>query len=384
MHNIALIEIGICCSAILLLVLYQYSISLLQFPEERTFKKILVLMLAETVLDITSKLQFPERFSNPDVKYVVVVFTAAITQFIPYLWNLFIHYKIYGSAYHFRKYSIPITIPLVMGILYCVTRLYQLQPSHRGDYNIPELWTITNSISIFYITMASVISFRSAHRNNTKTGWRQEQYFCWIMVIPVIAILVQIALQKLEIPIVTPVITLVLLHIHISQQNMLITMDQLTGLNNERRLNSYLRDKTADLTSEQRLFLLTITLDNMRHIRRKCGKKKTEEIIVAFANFLRARMTSDNMFLAHYQKHSFAIVLEKKTWNDVESFCNLLVSTSKTPKLQDLAPWPITFSINYSEFGKPGVNNVIEFLDDTKNNCFKPTTSLYAQNNFEP
>jgi len=384
MHNIALIEIGICCSAILLLVLYQYSISLLQFPEERTFKKILFLMLAETVLDITSKLQFPERFSNPDVKYVVVVFTAAITQFIPYLWNLFIHYKIYGSAYHFRKYSIPITIPLVMGILYCVTRLYQLQPSHRGDYNIPELWTITNSISIFYITMASVISFRSAHRNNTKTGWRQEQYFCWIMVIPVIAILVQIALQRLEIPIVTPVITLVLLHIHISQQNMLITMDQLTGLNNERRLNSYLRDKTADLTSEQRLFLLTITLDNMRHIRRKCGKKKTEEIIVAFANFLRARMTSDNMFLAHYQKHSFAIVLEKKTWNDVESFCNLLVSTSKTPKLQDLAPWPITFSINYSEFGKPGVNNVIEFLDDTKNNCFKPTTSLYAQNNFEP
>lgn len=383
MHNIALIEIGICCSAILLLVLYQYSISLLQFPEERTFKKILVLMLAETILDIAGKLQLPERFANPDIKYVIGVFTAALTQFIPYLWNLFIHYKIYGSAYHFRKYSIPITIPLVMGLLYCVTRLYQLQPGHK-ELNMAELWIITNSISIFYIAMASVISLRSAHKNYTKTGWRQEQYFCWIMVIPVIAILVQIALQRLEIPIVTPVITLVLLHIHISQQNTLITMDQLTGLNNERRLNSYLRDKTADLTSEQRLFLLTITLDNMRHIRRKCGKKKTEEIIVAFANFLRARMTSDNMFLAHYQKYSFAIVLEKKTWNDVESFCNMLVSTSNTPKLQGIAPWPITFSINYSEFGKPGVNNVIDFLDDTRNNCFKPTTSLYAKSNFEP
>jgi GGDEF domain-containing protein len=383
MHNIALIEIGICCSAILLLVLYQYSISLLQFPEERTFKKILVLMLAETILDIAGKLQLPERFSNPDIKYVIGVFTAALTQFIPYLWNLFIHYKIYGSAYHFRKYSIPITIPLVMGLLYCVTRLYQLQPGHK-ELNMAELWIITNSISIFYIAMASVISLRSAHKNYTKTGWRQEQYFCWIMVIPVIAILVQIALQRLEIPIVTPVITLVLLHIHISQQNTLITMDQLTGLNNERRLNSYLRDKTADLTSEQRLFLLTITLDNMRHIRRKCGKKKTEEIIVAFANFLRARMTSDNMFLAHYQKYSFAIVLEKKTWNDVESFCNMLVSTSNTPKLQGIAPWPITFSINYSEFGKPGVNNVIDFLDDTRNNCFKPTTSLYAKSNLEP
>lgn len=383
MHNIALIEIGICCSAILLLVLYQYSISLLQFPEERTFKKILILMLAETILDIVGKLQFPERFSNPDVKYVIVVFTAALTQFIPYLWNLFIHYKIYGSAYHFRKYSIPITIPLVMGLLYCVTRLYELQPGHK-ELNLSELWVITNSISIFYIVMASVISLRSAHKNYTKTGWRQEQYFCWIMVIPVIAILVQIALQKLEIPIVTPVITLVLLHIHISQQNTLITMDQLTGLNNERRLNSYLRDKTADLTSEQRLFLLTITLDNMRHIRRKCGKKKTEEILVAFANFLRARMTSDNMFLAHYQKYSFAIVLEKKTWNDVESFCNMLVSTSNTPKLQGIAPWPITFSINYSEFGKPGVNNVIDFLDDTRNNCFKPTTSLCAKSNLNP
>ena len=384
MHNVALIEIGICCTATLLLVLYQYRISLMQFPEERTFKKILILMIAETILDIVGKLQFPERFSNPDIKYVIVVLTAAITQFIPYLWNLYVHYKIYGSAYHFRKYAIPITIPLVMGLLYCVTRLYQLQPGVPRDFNIPELWTITNSICIFYIAMASFISFRSAHRNYTKTGWRQEQYLCWIMTIPVAAILVQIALQRLEIPIVTPVITLVLLHIHITQQSTLITMDHLTGLNNERRLNNFLRDKTADLTSEQRLFLLTITLDNMRHIRRKLGKKKVEDIVIAFADFLRARMTSDNMFLAHYQKHSFAIVLEKKTWNDVEAFCNMLISTSNTAKLQSLAPWPITFSINYSEFGKPGVNNVIEFLDDTKNNCFKPTTSLYTRNDFEP
>ncbi len=384
MHNVALIEIGICCTAILLLVLLQYRISLLQFPEERTFKKILILMLAETILDIVGKLQFPERLSSPDIKYFLVVINAAISQFIPYLWNLFVHYKIYGSAYHFRKYSIPITIPLVMGLLYCITRLYQLQPGHRGEFNIPELWTITNSISIFYIAMASFISFRSAHKNNTKTGWRQQQYLCWIMLIPVVAIIVQIIIQKHEIPIVTPVVILVLLHIHISQQSMLITMDHLTGLNNERRLNSFLRDKTADLTSEQRLFLLTITLDNMRHIRRKFGKRKVEEIVVAFADFLRARMTSDNMFLAHYQKHSFAIVLEKKTWNDVEAFCNMLISTSATTKLQSLAPWPLTFSINYSEFGKPGVNNVIELLDDTKNNCFKPTTSLYTKGKFEP
>ena len=383
MHNIALIEIGICCIAILLLVLYQYRISLLQFPEERTFKKILILMIAETFLDIVGKLQFPERINNPDIKYVIVVLTAAITQFIPYLWNLFVHYKIYGSAYHFRKYAIPITIPLVMGVLYCITRIYQLQPGHK-ELSVTELWTITNSISIFYIAMASFISFRSAHKNNTKTGWRQQQYLCWIMLIPVVAIIIQIALQKLEIPIVTPVVTLVLLHIHISQQSMLITMDHLTGLNNERRLNNFLRDKTADLTSEQRLFLLTIKLDNMRHIRRKFGRKKVEEIVVAFANFLRERMSGDNMFLAHYQKHSFAIVLEKKTWNDVEAFCNMLISTSNSTKLQSLAPWPLTFSINYSEFGKPGVNNVIEFLDDTKNNCYKPTTSLYTRSGFKP
>ena len=95
-------------------------------------------------------------------------------------------------------------------------------------------------------------------------------------------------------------------------------------------------------------------------------------------------MSGDNMFLAHYQKHSFAIVLEKKTWNDVEAFCNMLISTSNSTKLQSLAPWPLTFSINYSEFGKPGVNNVIEFLDDTKNNCYKPTTSLYTRSGFKP
>lgn len=383
MQNVALIELGGFLVAILLLVLNQFRILLQQLPEERTLRKILMILLVLIVLDVIAVADLSKlSFIKPEAKFIIGLVNCAGSILVPYLWNLFIHYKVYGSAYYFRKYFVPITLPLVMGILFCITRSYKLSLGY-STLTTTNVWYITNIISIFYLIMASIISFRSARKNTTKTGKRLEMYFCWIMVIPVTAIILQTIAIKNWFPIVCPVFALVFLHIYVSQQNMLITLDYLTGLNNERRLNTYLRDKTADLTSGQRLFLVVLTLDNINHIRRKFGKTKVDEILVAFADFLRTMMPNDNTFLAHHKKYSFAIVLEKKSWEETEAFCNSLITGSTKSPIQEIIPWPITFSINFSEFGMPGVNNVIELLDDTQNNCFKPATALNEANTAE-
>lgn len=383
MQNFALIELGGFLIAIMLLVLNQFRISLQQLPEERTLRKIMTTLIILIALDVIAGIEIPgHRIITPEAKFVLGLINCSAAIFIPYLWNLFIHYKIYGSAYYFRKYFVPITLPLVMGILFCITRSYKLSLGY-STLTTTDVWYITNIISIFYLIMASTISFRSACKNFTKTGRRVEMYYCWIMVIPIIAIIMQTILIRNWFPIVCPVFVLVFLHIYVSQQNMLITLDYLTGINNERRLNTYLRDKTADLTSGQRLFLVIATLDNINHIRRKFGKSKVDEILVAFAEFLRTMMPNDNTFLAHHRKYSFAIVLEKKSWEETEAFCNALITNSTTSPLQQIISWPITFSINFSEFGRPGVNNVIDLLDDTQNHCFKPATALNANGTAE-
>lgn len=383
MQNIAIIELGAFHIAIMLLVLNQFRISLQQLPEERTLQKILIVLSVLITLDVVVSVDIPNRsFITQEAEYVIGLVNCSVAIFIPYLWNLFIHYKIYGSAYYFRKYFVPITLPLIMGILFCITRSYRLSLGY-STLTTTEVWYISSVISIFYLVMASTISFRSARKNPTKTGRRLEMYFCWIMVIPVFAIILQTIAIKNWFPIVCPVFALVFLHIYVSQQNMLITLDYLTGLNNERRLNTYLRDKTADLTSGQRLFLVVLTLDNINHIRRTFGKPKVDEILVAFADFLRTMMPNNNTFLAHHKKYSFAIVLEKKSWDETEVFCNSLITGSATSPLQEIVPLPITFSINFSEFGSPGVNNVINLLDDTQNHCFKPATALNDTNTAE-
>lgn len=376
MRNLALTEFGIFIAIIVILVLNQFRISLQQLPEERTFRVILRVLVALVVLDVCNNMSFINNLLSADTKFIINLIGCAGSLFVPYLWNLYIHYKVFGSAYYFRKYIIPITMPLVMGILFCITRVYQITLEHN-TLQTTEIWNITNIISIFYLILASITAFRSARKNFTQTGRRLEKYLGWIMIIPIIAIIIQTAIES-RLPIVSPVFVLVFLHIYISQQNTLITLDYLTGLNNERRLNTFLRDKTADLSSGQRLFLLVITLDNINHIRRKFGKKKVNEILIAFADFLRSMMTNDSMFLAHLKKNSFAVVLEKKSWEETEVFCNSLVQKSAKSNIQEIIPWRLTFSINFSEFGKPGVNNVIGLLEDTKNNCFKPATALNA------
>lgn len=377
MQNVTLIELGAFLIATMLLVLNQFRISLQQLPEERALKKILVILSIIIILEVITGVNFPNRPLNPEAKFVFNLVKYSGSMFIPYLWNLFIHYKIYGSAYYFRKYFVPITLPLVMGILYCITRSYKLSLGY-STLSTTDVKAITNIISIFYLIMASCISFRSAKKNYTKTGKRLEMYFCWVMIVPIIAIILQSCVIKNWFPIVSPIFALVFLHIYVSQQNTLITLDYLTGLNNERRLNTFLRDKTADLSSGQRLFLVILTLDNISQIRHKFGKAKVDEIQIAFADFLRTMMPSNNTFLSHHKKYSFAIVLEKKSWDETEIFCNSLIAGGANSNIQNIIPWPVTFSINFSEFGRPGVNNVIEFLDDTQNNCFKPATSLNA------
>lgn len=381
MQNLALTEFGIFIAVITLLVLNQFRISLQQLPEERTFKTILKILTALIFLDILTNIDIIDQLVSPEAKFIVSLVGCAGSLFIPYLWNLYIHYKVFGSAYYFRKYIIPLTMPLVMGILFCITRVYQVYLGH-STLRTTEVWYITDTISIFYLLLASGTAFRSARKNPTKTGRRLEMYLCWIMVIPIITILIQCTIA-ITLPIITPVFVLIFLHIYVSQQNTLITLDYLTGLNNERRLNTYLRDKTADLSSGQRLFLLIITLDNINHIRHTFGKKKVDEILVAFAEFLRSMMTNDNSFLAHHKKNSFAVVLEKKSWEDTEIFCNSLILKSATSPIHGIIPWRLTFSINFSEFGSPGVNNVIDMLDDTQNHCFKPATALNDTNTAE-
>lgn len=375
MYNVALLEAGIFCITILLLVTHQYRISLLQFPDERTFKKILLIIVANTALETICKLHLPPHIFSIELKYALNIVSAIFALFIPYFWNIFIHYRVIGSVYYFRKYSIPLTIPLLMGILFCITCFYKIREGMTEPHPLDAM-SVSNTISILYLIMASVISYKTAKKSTTKTAWRLNMYFCWVMVFPMLAIIAQQHLHNYDIPLTNPVYTIIFLHIYASKQNLLITTDSLTGFNNERRLNSFLRDKTADLGPDQRLFLLELTLDNMRLIRKKFGRKKAKEVIVAFANFIRTQLANDSSFLARYQKYSFAIVLEKKNWEDVESFCNTLVAKSVNGKFHDIVPQAVSFSINYSEFGKAGINNVIELLNDTKNNCYKPATSI--------
>lgn len=376
MRNVVLVELYIFCSAILLLVLNQLRVSLQQLPEERIFKKIVISLLVLLLADTIEKTSFFDDFLGNQGKNVLLSFSCMVSMFVPYLWNIFVNYKVHGSIYYFRKYLIPFSIPLAIGSMLCIIDIARALSSQNSSAFIkPNI--VVHIINALYLVAASVQCFISAKKNYTKTGRLFELYLSKIMIVPILAIIMQLVTSAYNIPIITPVFTIVFLHIYISQQYTLITIDHLTNLNNERRLNTYLHNKTYNLAAGQRLFILIITLDNMKIIQKKYGRKISEKIIVDFSSFLRSCTTENKLFLARYQKDSFAITLEKKSWDEVESFCkNLIHKSTLSPLLTSGFPVPITFSIYFSEFGQQGINNVIDFLENTKNHCYKPSTPL--------
>jgi GGDEF domain-containing protein len=111
-------------------------------------------------------------------------------------------------------------------------------------------------------------------------------------------------------------------------------------------------------------------------MQKKHGKDAGVVALQKMATFLREQSVQRGTFIAHYSKAKFAVIAECSDFAEIEAFANKLIaaSASSTELLQ--GPWPITFSIHWSEYGTSETRTIDTFLDKAESNCIKPATPL--------
>lgn len=288
-------------------------------------------------------------------------------------WFLSVFYSTSANTYTLRKWLIPIIGPsvIVSGIA-LADALIHLTESPAGMN--PTLWAMLNMLSILYIAAASGLCLKKASKCTNKLHRRCFYIIAIVMLIPLLTLILQAKFY--ELPITSTVFVLVTLFIHMYRTRQHITVDLTTGLNNTNKLSSYLESITQSQDPAKRLFLLKIEIDNFKARKKKHGKRACVVALQKMAAFIREQSVQRGTFIARYGKATFAVIAECSDYAEIEAFANKLITASATS--QDLlqGPWPITFSIHWSEYGTSETRTIDKFLEKAESNCIKPATPL--------
>lgn len=288
-------------------------------------------------------------------------------------WFLSVFYSTSGNTYALRKWLIPIIGPSVIVSAIALTDALMHLTESQVDMN-PTLWAMLNMLSILYIAAASGLCLKKARKCTNRLHRRCYYIIAIVMLIPLLTLILQAKFY--ELPITSTVFVLVTLFIHMYRTRQHITVDLTTGLNNTNKLSSYLESITQSLDPAKRLFLLKIELDNFKARKKKHGKKASVVALQKLATFLREQSVKRGTFIARYGKATFAVIAECGDFAEIEAFANRLITASATSQGLLQAPWPITFSIHWSEYGTSETRTIDQFLDKADSNCIKPATPL--------
>lgn len=365
--NPFVVEIDLISIAILLMVRYGITERASRLREVHVFRYLVDLSIAFCVLNSTG--QFIPSTYIPVIKIIngLKIVTCIC---MGCSWFLTVFFITSTSTYHLRKKFIPILLPsLVVSVMAIIDVLSNLTEPPLDMR--PHVWILLNILTIVYVVSASILCLTKARKCTNRIRRRSLYLLSGAMAFPLLLLMVQAKFY--DMPITSPSFVIVTLFVHLCALRGRITVDEITKLNNDNKLADYLEAITQKQNPAKRLFFLKIDIDKFKAMKKKYGGVAAAIALQKMASFLRQQCINRGSFIARYSTSSFAIVTECNDFSEIETLANRLIATSATSEELAQGPWPITFSIYWSEFGTPTTKTVDDLIENSTRNCYKPS-----------
>lgn len=137
-----------------------------------------------------------------------------------------------------------------------------------------------------------------------------------------IPVLIAGVLQELfpDLPIMCVGITMALFYVFFSMQEQQISVDGLTGLNNQNKFMQYLYERMARADADSRLYLVMMDMDHFKSINDAYGHVEGDNAIRAVADALKLCSQDRHHFIARYGGDEFAAVCELREGERIDDF----------------------------------------------------------------
>lgn len=326
----------------------------LQYKLYMMMVQITILML---VVDIFSRFD-----GKPGTIYSVInhfgnFMVFLLNPILPSLWLLYVYCQVVHEEGKTRHLLYPLfainavnavmlVLPQFSGWFYYIDsdNIY-----HRGP-----LFLLSASVTVALI----LVAFALIVANRKKIEKKYYFSLVFFAVPPFVCIILQIIFYGMSLMLNSVVLSLVIVFLNI--QNRSMHTDYLTGVNNRKKLETYLKEKVSTSTENKTFSAILIDLNNFKSINDTFGHDVGDNALEIFAKLLKNCLRS-NDFIARFGGDEFCVVLDISDRIVLEATVYRINSCIEKYNESNSQPYKLSFSMGYAVYDYHSHMKVEEF-----------------------
>lgn len=172
--------------------------------------------------------------------------------------------------------------------------------------------------------------------------------------------IIQIAVPN--IPSVSVGVTLAFLFVYIDLQNLQISVDTLSGLNNRNQLLRYLGARMKSDSDKNKLYVFMLDVNKFKKINDTYGHVEGDAALIRCAKALKTiNKAGGRCFIGRYGGDEFIIIADLENDSEAEKICNNLTESLAKICEEEKVPYDLTFSYGYATYS-PEMKTMQSFI----------------------
>jgi len=310
------------------------------------------------LIDILSKFD-----GNSSIIYVVFNHIGNFMLFLmspvlPSLWVVYVHYLVFRDEKRTKKLFYPLCgINIINAITLILSQFfgwfYYIDSEnvyHRGPYFLIPIFI---TVILIFASLAIILSnYKKMNKN------------CWLSLIlctlpTFISIIFQVRFHGVSLILNSVVLPLLALLLTIQNHN--IYTDYLTGVNNRKKLDSYLKERINLCNKEKSFSAILIDINNFKEINDNYGHKMGDDALETAAKLLKSCIRESD-FIARYGGDEFCVVLDVSNKKDLEALVCRINKCLEEYNKCGAHLYKLEFSMGYAVYDYKTHKCVEEFL----------------------
>lgn len=350
--------INIYSMALLFIIWYHSSLNEEnESMQHKLYKKLLQITIVMLAVDILSRFD-----GRPDTAYFAInhfgnFLIYVLNPILPSIWLLYVHVNVFQEEEKTKRLIKPLIIinsfNIIMVFLTHFFGWYYYIDSnnvyHRGPlFLFAGVFTISVIIAAFAIAIV----------NRKRIKRRQFFSLVFFAVPPFICTLMQLAIYGPSLMLNSVALSLLIVFLNIQNHGMYI--DYLTGVNNRKKLDGYLKKKISESTAEKTFSAIMMDLNNFKYINDNFGHDEGDKVLQDFAELLRNSVRPKD-FIARYGGDEFCVVLDSSGETDLKEITERIYECIEAYNEAGKQEYTLGFSMGHATYEYHSHMKVEEF-----------------------
>lgn len=335
-------------SIMLLIIVCCHAIKLTEkdFLQDKLYMMMLYITIVMLIVDVLSRFDGKPATFYPLINSLGNFLIFLMSPILPSLWLLYVHFQVYRYERKTRQLFYPLYgINAFNAVLLILSQfygwLYYIDSNniyHRGPlFLLPAFITVALMLSAFVITVINRKRLKKKHFLS----------LVFFAIPPFVCIILQITFYGMSLMLNSVVLSLLVVFLNIQNRSMYI--DYLTGVNNRKKLDSYLKKKVITSTENKSFSAIMIDLNNFKSINDTFGHNVGDDALETAAQLLKSCLR-ENDFIARYGGDEFCVVLDVSNSNDLKAMVGRINNCIEKYNESSSKSYKLGFSMGYAVY----------------------------------